>query len=217
MSNNRISVTWLDSYQYFLDSEMTEDELYERFYGAFTQNPAMAAGTAWHKVLEDNAISLYEIKEGGFSFDISGLVRKAENLTVNIGEPHERENKHVMQLIDGVDLVGKIDVETPYTVYDHKLTGSYKPERYFDAWQWRAYLTMRNKDQFTYQIFECKPVREYGQTVEIKDYHSLDMYAYEGMQDEVKAILTDLNNLINKWRSEGKPCKRDYSKQEGIS
>lgn len=212
MSNNRISVTWLDSYQYFLDSDMTEDELYERFYGAFTQNPAMAAGTAWHKVLEDNAISLHEIKEGGFSFDISGLVRKAENLTVNIGEPHERENKHVMQLIDGVDLVGMIDVETPYCVIDHKLTGSYKPERYFDAWQWRTYLTMRNKSQFTYQVFECKPVREYGQTVEIKDYHTLDMYAYEGMQDEVRAILTDLNSLINKWRSEGKPCKRDYSK-----
>ena len=211
MLNNRISVTWLDSYQYFLDSDMTEDELYERFYGAFTQNPAMAAGTAWHKVLEDNAISLHEIKEGGFIFDINGLVRKAENLTVNIGEPHERENKHVMQLIDGVDLVGMIDVETPYTVYDHKLTGSYKPERYFDAWQWRAYLTMRNKNQFTYQVFECKPVREYGQTVEIKDYHTLDMYAYEGMQDEVKAVLADLNNLINKWRSEGKPCKRDYS------
>ena len=213
MSNNRISVTWLDSYQYFLDSEMSEGELYERFYGAFTQNPAMAAGTAWHKILEtylSPKAGVYQ--QDGFVFDLKALFDTDEVLIINIGEPHERENKHVMQLIDGVDLVGMIDVETPYTVYDHKLTGSYKPERYFDAWQWRAYLTMRNKSQFTYQVFECKPVREYGQTVEIKDYHTLDMYAYDGMQDEVKSILTDLNNLINKWRSEGKPCKRDYTK-----
>jgi len=210
MSNNRISVTWLDSYQYFLDSDMTEDELYERFYGAFTQNPAMAAGTAWHKHLEiaNNAHDIVEMD--GFTFDCSQV--PSDGNDVVIGLPYERENKHVVQLIDGVDLVGMIDVETPYTVYDHKLTGSYNPERYFDAWQWRAYLTMRNKSQFTYQVFECKPVREYGQTVEIKDYHTLDMYAYEGMQDEVKSILTDLNNLINKWRSEGKSCKRDYSK-----
>ena len=207
MSNNRISVTWLDSYQYFLDSEMTEDELYDRFYGAFNQNPAMAAGTALHKLLENN--DFYDKSIGdGFLFEIINEI----DGDVVLGEPYERENKHVVQLIDGVDLVGMIDVETPYTVIDHKLTGSYKPERYFDAWQWRTYLTMRNKDHFVYQVFECKPVREYGQRVEIKDYHKLDMYAYEGMQDEVKAVLTDLNNLINKWRSEGKPCKRDYSK-----
>lgn len=207
MSNNRISVTWLDSYQYFLDSEMSEDELHERFYGAFTQSPAMAAGTALHKLLENN--DFYDKSIGdGFLFEIINEI----DGDVVLGEQNERENKHVVQLIDGVDLVGMIDVETPYTVIDHKLTGSYKPERYFDAWQWRTYLTMRNKDHFVYQVFECKPVREYGQRVEIKDYHKLDMYSYEGMQDEVKAILADLNNLINKWRSEGKPCKRDYSK-----
>ncbi len=213
MSNNRISVTWLDSYQYFLDSEMTEDELYDRFYGAFNQNPAMAAGTAWHKILETYLLPTAVIyQQDGFVFDLDALLNDDEVWVINIGETHERENKHVVQLIDGVDLVGMIDVETPYAVIDHKLTGSYKPERYFDAWQWRTYLTMRNKDHFVYQVFECRPVREYGQTVVIKDYHTLDMYSYEGMQDEVKAILTDLNNLINKWRSEGKPCKRDYSK-----
>lgn len=207
MLNNRISVTWLDSYQYFLDSDMTEDELYDRFYGAFNQNPAMAAGTALHKLLENN--DFYDESIGdGFLFEIINEI----DGDVVLGEQNERENKHVVQLIDGVDLVGMIDVETPYVVIDHKLTGSYKPERYFDAWQWRTYLTMRNKDHFVYQVFECKPVREYGQRVEIKDYHKLDMYSYEGMQDEVKAILTDLNNLINKWRSEGKPCKRDYTK-----
>lgn len=208
MQNNRISVTWLDSYQYFLDSDMTEDELYERLYGAFTQNPAMAAGTALHKLLESG---LNPIGNGydGFSYVVDNYDLSGELV---LGESYERENKHVVQLVDGVDLVGMIDVETPYTVYDHKLTGSYDPERYFNAWQWRAYLTMRNKSQFTYQVFECVPVRDYGQTVVIKDYHTLDMYAYEGMQDEVKAILADLNNLINKWQAEGRPCKRNYSK-----
>ncbi|WP_227430455.1 hypothetical protein [Psychrobacter sp. I-STPA6b] len=208
---NRVSVTHLDSYQYFLDSDMTEQELYDRLFGAYTPTPAMSAGTAWHKILENylrNPSGIYQ--QDSFTFDISKLNDTDEVQVVNLGKPWEREQKHVVQLIDGVDLVGKIDVETPYAVIDHKLTGSYNPERYLNAWQWRAYLAMRGKNRFIYQVFECKPVTKYGQVVEIKDYHTLDMYAYDGMIDDVKDCLNDLNNLINKWRSEGLSCKRVY-------
>lgn len=203
---NRISVTHLDSYQYFLDSDMTEQELYDRFYGPYSPTPAMSAGTALHELLE-NGIHPDGQKSDGFFYQMAGDL----DGVLILGEPHEREIKHVVQLIDGVDLVGKIDVETPYAVIDHKLTGSYNPERYFNAWQWRAYLTMRNKPKFTYQVFECKPLRDFGQVVEIKDYHTLDMFAYDGMADDVRGCLSDLNNLINKWRSEGLSCERVYA------
>lgn len=43
---NRISVTHLDSYQYYLDTDMSEQELYERLYGAYNPTIAMQAGTA---------------------------------------------------------------------------------------------------------------------------------------------------------------------------
>lgn len=200
--NNRISVTWLDSYQYYIDSEMTEQELYDRFYGAYNPTPAMSAGTALHKLLEDG--KNIEQEQDGFVFEI---INSLEGNLV-IGETWEREQKHVVQMIDGVDLVGKIDVETPFVVYDHKLTGSYDPEKFMKAWQWRAYLSMRNKNKFVYQVFECIKVESFAQIVKIKDYHELEMVAYKGMIDDVRDCVSNLNKLINAWRSNGKPCKR---------
>ncbi|MBS9780335.1 MAG: hypothetical protein KGV51_06885 [Moraxellaceae bacterium] len=201
--NNRISVTWLDSYQYFLDSEMTEQELYDRFYGAYNPTPAMSAGTALHKLLENGAN--IEQQQGGFNFQ---LVNELDG-TLVIGESWERERKHLVKFND-VDLVGKIDVETPFAIYDHKLTSNYDPEKFMNAWQWRTYLTMRNKNKFVYQIFECFPVKEFMQNVVIKGYHSLEMIAYKEMVNEVKDIVNDLDYLINTWRNNGLPCKRIY-------
>lgn len=206
---NRISVTHLDQFQYFLDSDMSEAELYERLYGGFTETPAIAAGVTLHKLLE-NGILPHNQTLNGFHYvmaeDIEG--------DIVIGEEYEREIKHVVSdLVDGVDLVGILDVDAPRMIIDHKLTGSYKPERYMNAWQWRAYLTMTGKDHFRYQVFECRRVENYDQIVYIKDYHAIDTYRYEGMEDDVKSMIQDLSDLIDKWRSEGLSCKREYQKR----
>lgn len=47
-----------------------------------------------------------------------------------------------------------------FMVIDHKLTSRYDPERYFNSWQWRAYLTITGKDKFRYQVFECSDIKE---------------------------------------------------------
>lgn len=202
---NRISVTHLDSYQYYLDTDMSEQELYERLYGAYNPTIAMQAGTALHSLLEDFSDTL-DGKCNDFEFvfasDIDG-----EIIT---GEPCEREVKHVWQGVQGADLVGKIDVETPFVVIDHKLTANFDPERYFNSWQWRAYLTMLNKRQFRYQVFECSEIKP-NEPVSIKAYHTLDMYAYDDMQRDVMGIVSDLSELINKWLVQGLPCKREYN------
>lgn len=199
---NRISVTALDSYQYFLDSDMSEAELRERLFGDFIPTYAMQAGSAWHKVLElwQGQTANNQYLQGDFIFDLSVL--DCGNKPIVLGKPWQREQKHVWQGVDGVDLVGKIDVETPFVIIDHKLSANFDPERYFNSWQWRAYLTMRNKNKFTYQIFECEPIDKIkNNTVQIKHYHTLDMYAYDGMQKEVMDMVADLSNLIHKWRN----------------
>ena len=205
---NRISVTHLDSYQYYLDTDMSEQELYERLYGAYQPNLAMQAGTALHKLLEDCSDTL-DSKCGDFEFVFDSGI-DGEIIT---GEPCEREVKHVWQGVQGVDLVGIIDVDAPFMVIDHKLTSRYDPERYFNSWQWRAYLTMLGKDKFRYQVFECSDIKP-GEPITIKDYHTLDMHSYEGMQNEVVGLVGELSELINKWLVQGLPCKKgiDFKK-----
>lgn len=190
MKNTRISVTWLDQYQYYLDSDMSENELYQCLYGDFKPTIAMQAGTAFHSILEHGTLANPICN--GFAFTVSNNL----DGTIELGDM--REVKHVVQLIDGVDLVGKIDAETTSTVIDHKLTGKFNPERYIDSWQWRAYLSMRNKPQFKYQIFEHGGIEE-AKPINIKAYHELYQYAYRHMVDEVKDCLSDLAKLISKW------------------
>lgn len=200
--NNRISVTTLDSYQYFLDSQhgdnpMSEQELYEQLFGGFTPTFAMQAGTAWHEILEYWQDGNPLINQS-FTFDLSTL---NSDDTLVLGEPYEREQKHVWQGVAGVDLVGKIDVETAFALYDHKLTANFDPERYLKSWQWRAYLTMRQKQKFVYQVFEAN-ISDDG-FVSIHDYHALAIHAYDGMEQEVCQIVADLSDLFDKWQKFG--------------
>lgn len=195
---NRISVTWLDQFQSYLSDDIDADTLYQRIYGKLSPNLAMQAGTAMHALLETNALAENATYDGFIFTGINDLDGQ-----VVIGETGQREQKHLWYGVDGVELVGKIDVETACSIIDHKLTSYFDPERYFNAWQWRAYLTMRGKNKFTYQIFECYPLKD--NKVNIKAYHQLDMFRYDGMEQEVKDMIAELNRWLEQHKGE-KSC-----------
>lgn len=211
---NRISVTTLDQFQAYLDNEdMDEPSFISTILNPPPPTHAMAVGTAWHKVLEswqgqseDN-----RYHQDGLCFDLSRL--DSDDL-IEIGEPHQREKKLVWQGVDGVDLVGKFDVLLPFAVIDHKLTANFDPERYFNSWQWRCYLTMTGKPKMVYQVFEHAGLNlsqkqtlyddEIGfheltwgnNNVYIKNYHRLEVLAYDGMAEEVADIVAKYNQLL---------------------
>jgi hypothetical protein len=66
---------------------------------------------------------------------------------------------------------------------------------------------MTNKQVFTYQIFECSKLSGFDSYINIFNYHSLDMHAYNNMKDDVIDIASEINHLINKWRLEGNDCQ----------
>lgn len=194
---NRIPVTALDQYQRFLDSdEMSEQEFIHQITTKTPPTTVMMVGTAWHSVLEhwqgETADNRYY--QDGFCFDLSAL---ATDDPIIIGEPHEREQKRCFYGVDGVELVGKFDVVTPFAVIDHKLTANFDPERYFNSWQWRCYLAMTGKPKMIYQVFEHNGLD--ADIIQITDYHRLEVLAYDGMADEVKDIVADFNHLLIKY------------------
>lgn len=192
---SRIPVTALDQYQYFLDSDMSEQEFIHSITTKSPPTVAMAVGIAWHSILEnwqgETADNRYY--QDGFVFDLSQLNSDDE---IIIGEASQREKKQVWQGVDGVDLVGKFDVITPFAIIDHKLTANFDPERYFNSWQWRAYLMMTGKPKMIYQVFEHTGLN--GDVITIKDYHRLEVLAYDGMTGDVKEIVCDFNALLKK-------------------
>lgn len=201
----RLSVTMLDTYVHGMANEdLSSEQLAYELFARKKPSQAMQAGTSFHRFLEKGQLGselLAKPDHSGFHFilpdDLSG--------TIELGTV--REQLYEWPVFDNVLLVGKIDAETPAKLIDHKLTARFDHERYMDSLQWRAYLAMRGKAHFTYQVFEHSGLPTVPDAlghypVFIKDYHRLDQYAYAGMQDEIRDVARDLAEFARVWMAE---------------
>lgn len=218
MSRNQINISWLDMYQSFLDSEttyndngdvikeeMTEEELYGLFYGSYNQPPLHFANQAWKSHLHNPLDNRDIIRINGLIFNSERMLNSQQSL-INIGMRNERAYKITSSILEGVDLIGVLDVITPYYAISHELDDNLIIENYFDSWYWRAALSIANKLRFNYQIFEAFKIKPYENNIGIKAYHLLEMHAYPGMADSVKDIVSEIDAMINEWKSNGNPC-----------
>ncbi len=195
--NIRLSTTMLDSYLWGMSNEdMTSEELAKELFLGKTQNMAMKCGTAFHALLENNLN--YDIpKSMGFNFMFSDAL----DGTIELGDV--REQKYVTRIFDDVDLVAKIDAETSSKLIDHKLTAVFDPDKYMDAYQWRAYLMVKEYDNFKYQVFEhsgLDKVVEGLTEVKVKSYHELHQHSYSGMEADVKALVREVADFAKYWK-----------------
>lgn len=206
----RLSVTMLDTYVHGMaDEAMSSAQLAYELFARKKPSQAMRVGTSFHRLLEKGLPEseywqpqlLANPDRQGFYFilpdDLTG--------TIELGDV--REQRYEWPIFDDVVLVGKIDAETASKVIDHKLTARFDPERYMDSLQWRAYLAMRNKARFSYQVFEhsglpSEPDALGHYPVLIKAYHCLEQYRYVGMMDEVKDVVHDLARFARTWQHE---------------
>lgn len=175
----RVSVSSIDTYIYYRDSEDAElDELLRRLRGEEPPTPEMAMGTALHGILEDATagMELDDVERDGFRFVF--------DLDSELALPPVRECKGEMELdVDGtpVTLVGKVDGLDGVRVWDHKLTGRFDAERFANNTQWKLYLWMFGGRKFTYNVFTRYEKDDY---VLIREFHPLNFYAYPGMEDD---------------------------------
>jgi len=188
----RLSVTMLDSYLYWRDSEdMPLEDLLKRLRGEEPPSPAMEAGRAFHKLLEHATAGELSVEEvDGWRFDFA--------LDGEIALPTIRELKaeHAMETPSGpVTLVGKVDALNGTTVHDYKLTERFDAERYADSYQWRSYLTIFGATRFVYDVFECR-CEESENKVWIYNYHRLVFSAYPGMAEDVQREVNNLAGIV---------------------
>lgn len=178
----RLSVTGLEAYRYYCDSEEASLEaLLAQLRKETPPTPAMLAGSALHKALENLKPSgdVFSLEQDGHKFKFTG--------ECNVCLPDVRELKGEMTLQTSagpVTLVGVVDGMNGTEVFDHKLTARFDAERYADSYQWRCYLVMFGGQKFTYNAFVGKE-EEPNEWV-IYDFHPLSFYAYPEMRDEVQ-------------------------------
>ena len=193
----RLSVTDLDSFLYWQNSDMELEELLKRLRGEEPPNVKMASGKAFHKLLEhaqDGEIFRTVVDGYEFRFNID------EELM--IAPIRELKAETVFQTPSGpVTLVGKVDGLYGQTIRDYKVTERFEAERYADSYQWRCYLVMFGARHFVYDVFQARYEDCLGveQLVTIYDYHRLPFSAYPGIDADVQRKVAELAELVAKY------------------
>jgi Fe-S-cluster containining protein len=193
----RISVTSLDAYRYYCDSEMELDALLRQLRKEEPPTPQMLAGKALHAALETfDGGDVFTLERDGYKFKFVGECA--------IALPDIRELKGEMQIdtsVGPVTLVGIVDGMDGTEVFDHKLTAQFNAEKYADSYQWRCYLTMFGGRKFTYNCFVGKEDTESGEWV-IYDFQPLTFYAYPEMRADVQR---EVDWFAQFWRKHMEP------------
>lgn len=141
-----VSVSNLELYRSWKkDEDLGLDWLLRRLRGEEPQTEAMAAGEAFHKILENpNFEEQTEVTHGNFWFSIL--------CEIEVALPRVRELKIQKQYGDLL-VRGRVDGLDGLTITDYKTTGQFDADRLMEGYQWRYYLDMLNCDEFHWQVF----------------------------------------------------------------
>lgn len=188
----RLSATDLESWRYFTEDDvgyLDKAGMIRRLLRLDSSNEKMEAGTAFHEFLEKSPPGSYSsVSSLGFDFKLK--------LSEEIAVPQTREIKTERQLVVSgmpVTLVCKADAVHGLTVYDHKLTGAFDPEKYIPSMQWRAYLMAFGCDRFVYNCFTGRKLKD-GWAVSALD--QLEFFRYDRLEHDVMRCLKELVDFV---------------------
>ena len=177
----RISVTALDAYRYYCDSDMELEMFLRQLRKEEPPTPQMLAGKALHAALENfEGGDVFTLERDGYKFKFVGECQ------VRLPDVRELKGEMTIRTQHGdVTLVGVVDGMNGTEIFDHKLTGQFNAEKYADSYQWRCYLVMFGGRKFTYNAFVGKEDADTGEWV-IYDFQPLSFYAYPEMENDVR-------------------------------
>ena len=200
MRRIRVSVTDLDAYRYFRENENVElGDFLAQMRRETDPTEAMRAGTAFHKALElANDGEYAALEADGHHFAI------AEDIELFL--PAIREMKATKEYSFGdiiVTLVGKVDAICGRTVYDHKFTKRFDPDRFLSGYQWRAYLDIFEADRFEWNVFEgrARSSRDPGEPMNgvneyfVTRFHPLAADRYPGLRKDLQQEIADFVDM----------------------
>jgi hypothetical protein len=183
----------LDSYREYMGgehydgSEYTSDDFIKRMT-AFEPSPAMDAGTAVHKLIEDIGFGVLPIHS-----DVNGW-HVHFDLDEDVPVPLSREVP-LFREHNSIPLFGRCDAMSASAVHDIKTTSQIDVDRYMDSFQWRAYLWMSGRQRFVYDIFRVKLEADI-KVVTVLEYVPLKLSFYPNLDDDVEHLLTEFDACV---------------------
>lgn len=164
---------------------------------------AMAAGTAFHKVLEQFAAPGEVWNEAGadgfrfmFPTDFELEVTPVREL---------RASK--VYIVDGqpITISGQVDAIHGLRIEDHKTTARFDADRFLSGYQWRLYLDIFQAAQFRWNVFEIQEVESTAPTdgfelppaeYEVVAQHQLEQYRYPELANDCQSLVARFARFV---------------------
>lgn len=204
MQDNRFSVTAIDGWTYYQNSEQTLEDYVRRLKRMEPPHPAAALGTAFHDMLE--GLSTGNIPHSDdpvawdYNFDLSQVDVKLEKPVVVETRLEGRYTTHKGRHIK---LTGRVDAITHTAVIDYKTTSrAIDMENYMSAFQWRAYLSMYPMDSFRYEIFRLGRENRQG-LIPVYEHLPFTIRPYVGMENEVVDAISAYDEFLQDLAADG--------------
>ena len=218
--DNRISVSALDSYTYYRDSEQTIEEYVECLRRIDPPNPRAELGTLFHSYLEAWAEGVVHApfehcrcRECCGGFDLSGV-----NVTLERPVAQEVPIERLYRTSKGRSVLvrGRLDAIVRNGVVDYKTTKQPDMERYMDTYQWRVYLSIYPAEWFRYEIFKLGDERSTGITP-VYEHSNLTLRPYAGMEDDVEARISEYDEFLRRLDADGYITLTENGVKPGIA
>lgn len=174
------------------DEEAELEPFVDELLHGFAPSPAMLAGTAFHKALEDapTGLTVSSLEALGHTFTFRG------EFEVRLPVIRElRASKTYM--VDGQPIVisGQVDALEGLRIEDHKTTSRFDPDRFMSGYQWRLYLDIFGATAFRWNVFELTELDPPG-FYEVRDQHTLEQYRYPAMTDDCQALVARFARFV---------------------
>ena len=194
------------------DEDASVAELIEKITGAFVPSPAMLAGTAFHKLLEDapNGLEVNEAESMGHRFIFP------VDLHIEVTPIRElRASKTFMVDGEPITITGQVDAIDGLRIEDHKTTSYFNPDRYLQGFQWRLYLSIFGASLFRWNVFEVSQIESAGNSegfdapapeYEVRSQHRLEQYRYPAMEADCLALVSRFARFVREHIEVGQPA-----------
>ena len=203
----RISVTAIDGYRFFMNSELPLDSFLKRICREEEFGEPARAGIAFHKLIEDIHFGRQPDWEL-FTFDANFEIPRVDVMEMPI-----------MRQFGDVTLSGRVDAVRGKQLIDFKTGKNINLERLGDSLQWRCYMAMLPEmETFRFESFRLvinKRKPHGGGRWHIDDHKSMEMRRYDGLEDDVTSEVNEYAEVLRSLAADGhiafdhrgRPCR----------
>ncbi len=180
-------VSEAETFRQWRDDPKVDDvtALLARLRGQSPETEAMAAGTAFHKVLElaaeEQEFETAEANGHGFVFPGD----------VEITLPAIRELRHSKTYGTShgdITITGQVDALDGRRIEDHKTTANFNPDRYLSGYQWRLYLDIFDADVFRWNVFVISSRKKLPRAWSVREIHQFEQCRYPTLEADCASL-----------------------------